>query len=207
MLAEVLWCLDAIDELLRPSHPLKAPLVAREGTVVKFLRFNGTDDLLRWIHHYECYFHVHRRPEHKRVAYAAFHLLDDAQLWYYRLPDNGGPPTWEQFVLLVAAGFGPQFTGKPLNMPALGGEAVAQEGMDDSSVLFKAASKGDNAMHVDGSSSKHGASNDGILPVGAGDDVMPVDDDNSALCADDDSNVSSNSGDTSFGYWRDWRRQ
>jgi hypothetical protein len=46
--------------------------------------------------------------EKKRVTYAAFHLLDDAQLWYHRLP--GGPSTWEQFVLLIIARFRPQIT-------------------------------------------------------------------------------------------------
>jgi hypothetical protein len=81
-----------------PSQPCKALLTAQEDTI-KFLRFDGTGDPLRWIHHCECYFCVRRTPENKHVAYAAFHLLDDTQLWYHRLPDNGGPPTWEQFVL------------------------------------------------------------------------------------------------------------
>jgi hypothetical protein len=75
MLTEVLWRLNAIDELLRPSHTLKAPFAAQKGTVVKFSRFNGTGDLLRWIHHYKCYFHVQRTPENKCVTNATFHLL------------------------------------------------------------------------------------------------------------------------------------
>jgi hypothetical protein len=52
MLTDVLWFLDAIDELLQPSQPCKAPLAAREGTVVEFTRFDGTSDPLRWI--YRC---------------------------------------------------------------------------------------------------------------------------------------------------------
>jgi hypothetical protein len=70
-----------------------------------FPRFDGNGDPLPWIHCCECYFRDCRTPENKRIAYAAFHLLDDAQLWYHRLPD--GSPTWEQFVLLIAARFGP----------------------------------------------------------------------------------------------------
>jgi hypothetical protein len=44
----------------------------------------------------------------KRVTYDAFHLLDSAQLWYHRLPNN--LPTWEHFLLLIAARFEPQIT-------------------------------------------------------------------------------------------------
>jgi hypothetical protein len=36
------------------------------------------------------HFRLRRTPKDKRVAYAAFNLLDDAQLWYYRLKLNGG---------------------------------------------------------------------------------------------------------------------
>jgi hypothetical protein len=71
---------------------------------LKFLRFDGTGDPLQWIHLCERYFRGCRTPENKRVAYAAFHLLDGAQLWYHRL--LGSPPTWEHFVLLIAARFG-----------------------------------------------------------------------------------------------------
>jgi hypothetical protein len=31
-------------------------------------------------------------------------------LWYYRLPNDGSPPTWEHFVLIIVARFGPQIT-------------------------------------------------------------------------------------------------
>jgi hypothetical protein len=124
--------IDAIDEVLWSSLPHKAPLSAREGTVFEFPRFDSTGDLLRCIHHCKCYFHARRTSENRCVAYTAFHLLDDTQLWYHRLPDNDGPYTWEQFVLLVAARFEPRFTGKPLSTPALGDDAVAQEGADGS---------------------------------------------------------------------------
>jgi hypothetical protein len=38
------------------------------------------------------------------------HLLDDAHVWYHRLPGDGRLPTWEHFVLLIAAPLGPQIT-------------------------------------------------------------------------------------------------
>jgi hypothetical protein len=41
--------------------------------------------------------------ENKRVAFAAFYLLDDAQLWFHRMELNGDRPTWNQFVKLVNA--------------------------------------------------------------------------------------------------------
>jgi hypothetical protein len=46
------------------------------------------------------------RGECQCTSGAHMHLLDDEQLWYYRLPDNRGPPTWNQFVKLVVALFG-----------------------------------------------------------------------------------------------------
>jgi hypothetical protein len=82
MFVEVLQHLNAIDKLLLLSQPCKALLTAREGTIVKFSRFDGIGDPLRWIHHCERYFRIRRTPENKRVAYAAFHLRDDTQLWY-----------------------------------------------------------------------------------------------------------------------------
>jgi hypothetical protein len=103
MLAEELQHLNAIDELLRPSQSCKAPLTVRKGTIAKFLRFDSTDDQLRWIHRCECYFLTGRTLENRCVMYAAFHIHNGTQLWYHRLPNNDDLLTWEQFVLLIAA--------------------------------------------------------------------------------------------------------
>jgi hypothetical protein len=181
---------------VRTREDEKISLAAWESVVaghiqrLEFLRFDGTSDPLWWIHRCECYFRAHRSLENKRVMYAAFHLLDDAQLWYHRLPNNGGPSTWEQFVLLIAARFGSQFTGKPLSTPTLGGDAAAREGMNDNNVLFKVVGKGDDALHADDGSSERGVGNDGILVVGEGDDALPTDDDSGALRADGGSDTT-----------------
>jgi hypothetical protein len=103
MLAEELQHLNAIDELLRPSQSCKAPLTVRKGTIAKFLRFDSTDDQLRWIHRCECYFLTGRTLENRCVMYTAFHRHNGTQLWYHRLPNNDDLLTWEQFVLLIAA--------------------------------------------------------------------------------------------------------
>jgi hypothetical protein len=71
-------------------------------------------------------------------------------------------------------------------MPTLGGDATAQDGMDDNNVLFKTVGEGNDTLHADNDSGEHSAGNGGILAVGKGDDALPVDDNSSALRVNDD---------------------
>jgi hypothetical protein len=62
-----------------------------------------------------------------------------------------------------------------------GGDAMAQEGMDDNNILFKAVREGDDTLHVDNTSGECGMGNCDILAMGEGDDALPTNDDNGAL--------------------------
>jgi hypothetical protein len=119
-LANLVWCVASIEEKLGavadPLQPLEFP------------RFDGTSEPFSWLIDCEKYFRAWRTPAHKRVAYASFYLLDNSQLWYHRLPNDGGPATWDQFVKLIINQFTPPFTFTPSSKPTLADDTTAQEG-------------------------------------------------------------------------------
>jgi hypothetical protein len=110
---------------------------------LEFPKFNGSDDPLPWLNRCERYFHERQTPEHQRVAFAAFYLLDNAQLWFHRMELNGSRPTWPQFVQLVNTQFGMPFTDS-----AIGELAMLQHTgtVDDYSKRFIALSCRDTSL-------------------------------------------------------------
>jgi hypothetical protein len=111
----------------RPPRPLHQQLDGDDDGVtsgdfpmtahkLEFPKFDGSGDPLPWLNRCERYFHVRHTPEHQRVVFAAFYLLDDTQLWFHRMELNGIRPTWPQ---LVNARFGPSLTDSPIGELAM----------------------------------------------------------------------------------------
>jgi hypothetical protein len=98
---------DQGNNLIQTSHKLEFP------------KYDNNGDPLSWLNRCERYFHVRQTLEHKHVAFVAFYLLDDAQLWFHRMELNGGRPTWVQFIQLVNARFGPSLTDSPIGELAM----------------------------------------------------------------------------------------
>jgi hypothetical protein len=110
---------------------------------LEFPKFDGTSDPLPWLKHCERYFLVRHTLEHQRVAFTAFYLLDDAQLWFHRLELNGGRPTWPQFVQLVNARFRPPLTDSPVGALAM---LRRSSSVDDYAKQFMALSCRDTSL-------------------------------------------------------------
>jgi hypothetical protein len=127
MLTKLVWCVASIEEKLGATADPLQPL--------EFPRFDATGEPFSWLIDYEKYFHARRTPDHKRVTYVSFYLLDDVQLWYYRLPNNGSPPTWDRFVKLVINQFTLPFTVTPSSKPTLGDGTTAPEGAGNNTIL------------------------------------------------------------------------
>jgi hypothetical protein len=79
-----------------------------------FPKYDESIDPLPWLTRCEHNFRIHRTPDHKRVSYASFHLLDDAQLLFHRMELNGGTLPWPEFTRLLNVWFGPPMTDTPL---------------------------------------------------------------------------------------------
>lgn len=72
-----------------------------------FPTYDGTDDPLIGAHHCEQFFENQHTIETEKVGVARFHILGEAQLWYYQLKRAKGPMTCEEFQKHCFQRFGP----------------------------------------------------------------------------------------------------
>ncbi|CAO2194421.1 unnamed protein product [Urochloa humidicola] len=80
---------------------------------LRFVKYDGTEDPLGWLHKCEQFFRSYRTAEEVKVLTATYYLDGTAQQWYYRLERNRGIPTWPQFVDFVTRRFGPPLRTNP----------------------------------------------------------------------------------------------
>ncbi|XP_057487988.1 uncharacterized protein LOC130774018 [Actinidia eriantha] len=76
-------------------------------TKLEFLRYKGSKDSTSWICRAEQFFQFQQIELEERVPLAAYHLENDAQLWYQLLREEGNPITWPLLKEGLHARFGP----------------------------------------------------------------------------------------------------
>jgi hypothetical protein len=86
----------------REHHQARPPRFKK----LDFPRYNGKSDPLIFINRCESYFHQQRIMEEK-VWMASYNLEDGAQLWYYRVQQDNGTPSWHHFKVLLHLRYGP----------------------------------------------------------------------------------------------------
>ncbi|CAO2161375.1 unnamed protein product [Urochloa humidicola] len=79
-----------------------------------FPKYSGKDDPLPFLNRCEAYFQLGRIMEEEKVLMAALHLEDMAQLWYMRVSQEEGTPSWRRFAELLNLRFGPPLRSHPL---------------------------------------------------------------------------------------------
>lgn len=84
-------------------------------TKLDFPTYNGSEDPLIWLHRCEQFFDNQRTMAAEKVSLAAFHMLGEAHLWYYKLKQEEPDITWAKFSEYCTFRFGP-----PLRSNSLG---------------------------------------------------------------------------------------
>lgn len=83
-------------------------------TKLDFPTYDETEDPLIWLHRCEKFFANQRTRETDKVGLAAFHLLGEAQLWYYQLETELPAISWDGFKEYCSLRFGPPARSNPL---------------------------------------------------------------------------------------------
>ncbi|CAN6203924.1 unnamed protein product [Urochloa humidicola] len=81
---------------------------------LRFPKFDGSTDLIAWLHRCDQFFRAARTLDDEKVWLASFYMDNAAQQWYYCLERNQGVPTRERFTELVNRRFGPPARSNPL---------------------------------------------------------------------------------------------
>ncbi|KAH0716616.1 hypothetical protein KY290_012894 [Solanum tuberosum] len=79
-----------------------------------FPTYDGTNNPLIWAHRCEQFFENQHTADAEKVGVAGFHLLGEAQLWYYQLKRAKGPMSWEDFKKRCFQRFGPPESSNPV---------------------------------------------------------------------------------------------
>jgi|SRR5688572_3539916 hypothetical protein len=81
---------------------------------MEFLTFDGKEDPLEWLNHYEQYFRGQHTVEDDKVWLASYHLKRAAHTWYFMVERDCATVTWPQFKELCNECFGPPLRTNPL---------------------------------------------------------------------------------------------
>lgn len=81
---------------------------------LEFATYDGSEDPLNRLNHYEQLFRGQRTPASDRTWLASYHLKGPAQTWYYALEQDEGMPLWDRFTELCRLRFGPAVRGSRL---------------------------------------------------------------------------------------------
>ncbi|KAH0644677.1 hypothetical protein KY284_032561 [Solanum tuberosum] len=79
-----------------------------------FPTYDGTNDPLIWAYRCEQFFENQHTTDAEKVGVAGFHLVGEAQLWYYQLKRAKGPMSWEDFQKQCFQRFGPPKSSNPV---------------------------------------------------------------------------------------------
>ncbi|CAO2197162.1 unnamed protein product [Urochloa humidicola] len=105
---------DGKDKSVSPPPP--PPASAAPTHKLRFVKYDGIEDPIGWIHKSEQFFRKHHTPEDEKVLTATYYLEGAVQQWYYRLERNCGMPSWPDFVTAVNRRFSPPTRSNPLGV-------------------------------------------------------------------------------------------
>jgi hypothetical protein len=97
----------------KTDPPLPLPLPTQPTHKLRFVKYDGAEDPIGWIHKCEQFFRANRTPKDEKVLTVSYYLEGPAQQWYFRPKRNRGMPTWPQFVDFVNRRLGPPVRSNP----------------------------------------------------------------------------------------------